>query len=115
MKMKEIGKCLIQIENRKRGNQDNAEPLTNKCRRMIGQKPVHCNSCHSRSADSILTQHPRYVRYLGTCFNPDKQEAYVISDYIAGCTLLDLQKSLQLRDLLDLSEEDKVQAAIDII
>ena len=62
----------------------------------------------------ILTQHPRYVRYLGTCFNPDKTEAYVISDYIAGCTLLDLQKSLQLRELLDLSEEDKVQAAIDI-
>ena len=34
-----------------------------------------------------LTQHPRYVRYLGTCFNPSKLEAYVITDFVAGCTI----------------------------
>ena len=26
----------------------------------------------------ILVQHPRYLRYLGTCFNPQKLEAYII-------------------------------------
>jgi hypothetical protein len=62
----------------------------------------------------ILTPHPRYIRYLGTCFNPATREAYVVSDYVAGCSLLDLQKTAQLRDLLDLSEEDKLQAATDI-
>ena len=63
----------------------------------------------------ILTPHPRYLRYLGTCFNPRKQEAYVISDYVAGCSLLDIQKNSALRELLDLSEEDKVQAAVDVV
>ena len=63
----------------------------------------------------ILTPHPRYLRYLGTCFNPQKQEAYVISDYIAGCSLLEIQKNSVLRELLELSEEDKVQAAVDVV
>ena len=34
-----------------------------------------------------LTLHPRYIRYLGTCFNPSKLEAYVITDFVAGCTI----------------------------
>ncbi len=38
-------------------------------------------------AKSRLTPHPRFVRYLGTCFNPNKLEAYVITDYVVGCTL----------------------------
>ena len=63
----------------------------------------------------ILIPHPRYLRYLGTCFNPQKQEAYVISDYVAGCSLLDIEKNSLLRELMDLSEEDKVQAAVDIV
>ena len=63
----------------------------------------------------ILLPHPRYLRYLGTCFNPQKLEAYVISDYVAGCSLLDIQKNSLLRELMDLSEEDKVQTAVDIV
>ena len=63
----------------------------------------------------ILTQHPRYLRYLGTCFNPQKLESYIISDYAAGCSLLDLQKNSLLRELLGMSEEDKLQAAVDVV
>ena len=63
----------------------------------------------------ILTKHPRYLRYLGTCFNPQKLEAYVISDYMAGCSLLDLQKNSMMRELLAMNEEDKVQAASDVV
>ena len=62
----------------------------------------------------MLTPHPRYIRYLGTCFNCDKQEAYVISDYVAGCSLLDTQRSSKLRELLNLTEEDRLQAGVDI-
>ena len=36
-------------------------------------------------------------RYLGTCFNPSTLEAYVLSDHVAGCSLLDIQKTAQLR------------------
>ena len=63
----------------------------------------------------ILIPHPRYLRYLGTCFNPRKLEAYVISDYVAGCSLLDIQKNSLLRELLGLSEKDKVQTAVDLV
>ena len=62
----------------------------------------------------ILMQHPRYLRYLGTCFNPQKMEAYIISDYVAGTTLLEIEKNSVLRELLNLTEEDKLQAAIDV-
>ena len=62
----------------------------------------------------IMMSHPRYLRYLGTCFNPQKLEAYIISDYVAGPTLLDIQKNSVLRELLVLTEEDKLQAALDI-
>ena len=74
------------------------------------------------------------VRYLGTCFNPSTREAYVVSDYVAGCTLLEIQRTAQIRsrqviffllneessssplsrELLELSEEDKLQAAMDV-
>jgi hypothetical protein len=36
---------------------------------------------------NALTMHPRFVRYLGTCFNPTKLEAYIITDYVVGSTL----------------------------
>ena len=36
-------------------------------------------------------------RYLGTCFNPSTLEAYVVSDYVAGCTLLEIQRTAQIR------------------
>ncbi len=35
-----------------------------------------------------LTQHPRFVRYLGTCFDPGKRQVHVLTDFIAGCNLL---------------------------
>ena len=39
----------------------------------------------------------RVARYLGTCFNPSTKEAYVVSDYVAGCSLLEIQMSSQIR------------------
>ena len=36
------------------------------------------------------------------------------SDYVAGCTLLELQKSSVLRELVNMTEEDRIQAAVDI-
>ena len=62
----------------------------------------------------IMMSHPRYLRYLGTCFNPQKLEAYIISDYVAGPSLLDVQMNSVLRELLSLTEEDKLQAALDV-
>ena len=61
-----------------------------------------------------LTPHPRFVRYLGTCFNPNKLEAYVITDFVAGATLQEMWKNPVLRDVMDMTEEAKVQAAADL-
>ena len=36
---------------------------------------------------NMMTAHPRFVRYLGTCFNQKKLEAYVITDLVAGATI----------------------------
>ena len=33
---------------------------------------------------------------------------------MAGCTLLELQKSSVLRELVNMTEEDRIQAAVDI-
>ena len=38
----------------------------------------------------------------------------VFSDYVAGCTLLDIQKTTMIRDLLNLTEDDKIQASVDV-
>ena len=62
----------------------------------------------------MMISHPRYLRYLGTCFNPQKLEAYIISDYVAGPSLLDIQMNSVLRELLSMTEEDKIQAALDV-
>ena len=61
-----------------------------------------------------LTSHPRFVRYLGTCFNPSKLEAYVITDYAVGCTLEDIMKNPEVREAMDMTEEGKVRAAADL-
>ena len=61
-----------------------------------------------------LTSHPRFVRYLGTCFNPKKLEAYVITDFVAGCFIQETWKNPEIRSILELSEEEKVQAAADL-
>ena len=55
-----------------------------------------------------LTSHPRFVRYLGTCFNPSKLEAYVITDYAVGCTLEDIMRNPEVREAMDMTEEGKV-------
>ena len=40
-----------------------------------------------------LTSHPRIVRYLGTYFDSAKLEAYLITDFFAGCTMeVNIQK-----------------------
>ena len=61
-----------------------------------------------------LTPHPRFIRYLGTCFNASKLEAYVITDLVAGCTVKEMLKNPEMRSLLDMTEEEKVQAAADL-
>ena len=61
-----------------------------------------------------LTSHPRFVRYLGTCFNPSKLEAYVITDYAVGCTLEDIMRNPEVREAMDMTEEGKVRAAADL-
>ena len=61
-----------------------------------------------------LTAHPRFIRYLGTCFNASKLEAYVITDLVAGCTIKEMLKNPEMRSLLDMTEEEKVQAAADL-
>ena len=61
-----------------------------------------------------LTSHPRFVRYLGTCFNPSKLEAYVITDYAVGCTLDDMMRNAEIREAMDMTEEGKVRAAADL-
>ena len=38
----------------------------------------------------------------------------VFSDYVAGCTLLDIQKTTMIRDLLNLTEDDRIQASVDV-
>ena len=39
---------------------------------------------------------------------------FVFSDYVAGCTLLDIQKTTMIRDLLNLTEDDRIQASVDV-
>ena len=36
---------------------------------------------------SSLTPHPRFMRFLGTCFNPGSREIWILSDMGAGATL----------------------------
>ncbi len=41
------------------------------------------------AASARLTPHPRFVRYLGACFDPDvRREAHVLTDLVVGCSLL---------------------------
>ena len=61
-----------------------------------------------------LTSHPRFVRYLGTCFNPSKLEAYVITDYAVGCTLADIMRNPEVREAMEMTEEAKLRAAADL-
>jgi hypothetical protein len=39
-------------------------------------------------------------RYLGSCFNESSLEAYIISDYMVGCSWQDLDRNTELRELL---------------
>ena len=50
-----------------------------------------------------LTSHPRFVRYLGTCFNPSKLEAYVITDYAVGCSLADIMRNPEVREAMEVN------------
>ena len=52
-----------------------------------------------------LTSHPRFVRYLGTCFNPSKLEAYVITDYAVGCSLADIMRNPEVREAMEVNIE----------
>ena len=49
-----------------------------------------------------------------TACNRSAQTGQFSSDYVAGCTLLELQKSSVLRELVNMTEEDRIQAAVDI-
>ena len=49
-----------------------------------------------------------------TACNRSAQTGQYSSDYVAGCTLLELQKSSVLRELVNMTEEDRIQAAVDI-
>ena len=49
-----------------------------------------------------------------TACNRSAQTGQYFSDYVAGCTLLELQKSSVLRELVNMTEEDRIQAAVDI-
>ena len=51
---------------------------------------------------------------LITACNRSDQTGHFSSDYVAGCTLLELQKSSVLRELVNMTEEDRIQAAVDI-
>lgn len=57
-------------------------PLTDNCFEMVKKEIM----AKDQEIDQ-LTSHPRYVRYLGTCFNAVKKEAYVITDFVAGATI----------------------------
>ena len=54
---------------------------------------VQCSELQCSAVQCSAVQ----FRYLGTCFNPSTLEAYVLSDHVAGCSLLDIQKTAQLR------------------
>ncbi|XP_059087881.1 uncharacterized protein LOC131884201 isoform X2 [Tigriopus californicus] len=119
-----ITRIRITIEERQRklkyfsihkGQMDNAPisiyvfPLTDNCFEMV-KKDIMAKD---QEIDQ-LTSHPRYVRYLGTCFNAVKKEAYVITDFVAGATIQEIWKSPDIRQAMELSEEEKIQASMDL-